>query len=215
MKKFLSSLCAATMMGAMAVGSVVPVNAAPVIVPQAPSSDVIDVQSRMLYEQNQSRQANRAFRGDRRDFRQDRREFRRDRRDFRETRRNFRRGDVSRRDFRQARRDFRGERREFRGDRRDFRRGFYRNDGYGWYNGHRGYRGYRRGYREYNGFWFPLAAFAAGAIITGAINDGPRYRGGGSAHVQWCYDRWLTYRDWDNTYQPTRGGRRQCNSPYN
>ena len=69
----------------------------------------------------------------------------------------------------------------------------------GYYNGHRGYREYRRGYREYNGFWFPAAAFIAGALITGAINDAPRT---GDSHVSWCYDRYRSYRAYDNTYQP-------------
>jgi hypothetical protein len=40
------------------------------------------------------------------------------------------------------------------------------------------------------------------------------YRGGGSAHVQWCYNRYRSYRAWDNTYQPYNGPRRQCWSPY-
>jgi hypothetical protein len=40
------------------------------------------------------------------------------------------------------------------------------------------------------------------------------YRGGGSAHVQWCYDRYRSYRAWDNTFQPYNGPRRQCWSPY-
>ena len=25
------------------------------------------------------------------------------------------------------------------------------------------------------------------------------YRSGGSAHVQWCYNRYRSYRAWDNT----------------
>ena len=92
----------------------------------------------------------------------------------------------------------------------DHRRGFYRHGGHGWYNGHRGYRHYRHGYREYNGWWFP-AAILGGAIIGNAIVNAPR---GGSAHVQWCYDRYRSYRASDNTYQPYNGPRRQCVSPY-
>ncbi|TIU32257.1 MAG: BA14K family protein [Mesorhizobium sp.] len=34
------------------------------------------------------------------------------------------------------------------------------------------------------------------------------------AHVQWCYDRYRSYRAWDNTFQPYYGPRRQCISPY-
>lgn len=89
---------------------------------------------------------------------------------------------------------------------------------YGWHNGHRGYRYKRHGYRYYDGWWYPAGAFVAGAIIGGAIANGnnnyPRYSGGGSSHVQWCYDRYRSYRASDNTYQPYNGGRRQCYSPY-
>ncbi|MGP4671141.1 BA14K family protein [Agrobacterium salinitolerans] len=82
----------------------------------------------------------------------------------------------------------------------------------GWYNGHRGYRDRRPGYRYHNGYWFPLAAFAAGAIISGAMQQ-PRPAYGGS-HVAWCQNRWRSYRAYDNTYQPYNGPRRICVSPY-
>ncbi|CVI59327.1 MULTISPECIES: BA14K family protein [Agrobacterium] len=82
----------------------------------------------------------------------------------------------------------------------------------GWYNGHRGYRDRRPGYRYHNGYWFPLAAFAAGAIIGGAMQQ-PRPAYGGS-HVAWCQNRWRSYRAYDNTYQPYNGPRRICVSPY-
>jgi hypothetical protein len=95
---------------------------------------------------------------------------------------------------------------DWRGD--DFRRSG--NSAY--YNGHRGYRYQRRGYREYNGFWFPAGAFIAGALITGAIVN--NNNGGGSSHVEWCYDRYRSYRAYDNTFQPNYGQRRQCNSPF-
>lgn len=96
-------------------------------------------------------------------------------------------------------------------------RNWNNNSRYGWYNGHRGYRYARPGYRYYDGFWFPAGAFIAGAIISGAIANNynqPRYSGGGNAHVQWCYDRYRSYRAYDNTYQPYNGPRRQCYSPY-
>ena len=85
----------------------------------------------------------------------------------------------------------------------------------GWYNGHRGYRSYRPGYRRHNGFWFPLAAFGAGALIGGAISNQPRSYSGSSAHVRWCSERYRTYRASDNSYVPRVGVRAQCNSPYN
>ena len=90
---------------------------------------------------------------------------------------------------------------------------FRRDGNSAYYNGHRGYSQKRRGYnRQHNGFWFPAGAFIAGAVIGGAImNNNNR---GGSAHVEWCYDRYRSYRASDNTFQPNYGGRRHCNSPY-
>ncbi|GHC79001.1 BA14K family protein [Limoniibacter endophyticus] len=114
---------------------------------------------------------------------------------------------VNRRDFRDARRDFRDVRR----DRRDWRE--TRRDSREW-RGHRGYRDYRRGYRRHSdGFWYPLAAFAAGAAIGAAVGNSSA-GSGGSAHVNWCANRYRSYRASDNTYQPYNGPRRQCNSPY-
>ncbi|GAA4116398.1 BA14K family protein [Aminobacter aganoensis] len=41
------------------------------------------------------------------------------------------------------------------------------------------------------------------------------YRGGlSSVHVRWCYNRYRSYRAWDNTFQPYNGPRQQCWSPY-
>jgi hypothetical protein len=123
--------------------------------------------------------------------------------------------DVQFRD-RDDRRDFRRwqNRRE---ERREIRREI-RRDGY--YNGHRGYRERRAGYRYHNGFWFPLAAFGAGAIIGGAISQPQRVvpvRPGRytSAHYAWCENRYRTYRAADNTFVANSAGeRRFCNSPY-
>ncbi|MEF0939507.1 BA14K family protein [Rhizobium sp. BR 362] len=88
----------------------------------------------------------------------------------------------------------------------------------GWYGGYRGYPGYRHGYRYYDGYWYPLAAFGAGAIIGGAIASQPRYvapAGGiNPRHVEWCEARYRSYRAYDNTFQPNRGPRQQCYSPY-
>ncbi|CAG1003510.1 Lectin-like protein BA14k [Rhizobiaceae bacterium] len=113
-----------------------------------------------------------------------------------------------------AQSDWRRDRREWRRDRRDDRRrDFHRRGDNYYFNGHRGFRHHRPGYREYNGWWFPAAAFIAGAIITGSVNQGHVVRGD-SAHVRWCYDRYRSYRDWDNTFQPYNGPRRQCYSPY-
>ncbi|MEI9427659.1 BA14K family protein [Mesorhizobium sp. Cs1299R1N3] len=100
---------------------------------------------------------------------------------------------------------------------RSFDRNFSRNRSFSrngdmYWNGHRGYREYRRGYRRHGDYWFPLAAFATGALITGAIANNRVYEG--NAHVQWCYDHYRSYRASDNTFQPNNGPRRECRSPY-
>lgn len=89
----------------------------------------------------------------------------------------------------------------------------------GWYNGHRGYREARPGYRYHNGYWFPLAAFAAGALIGGALAEPSAPRAAPSAginpkHYDWCFSRYRSYRSYDNTFQPNYGPRQQCLSPY-
>ncbi len=35
-----------------------------------------------------------------------------------------------------------------------------------------------------------------------------------NAHISWCYDRYRSYRERDNSFQPYHGPRRQCHSPY-
>lgn len=103
--------------------------------------------------------------------------------------------------------------REVRRHNQDRRGRFERRGNHYYYNNHRGYRERRPGYRYHNGFWFPPAAFIAGAIIGGAINNNV-VRPAGSAHVQWCYNRYRSYRASDNTFQPYNGPRKQCYSPY-
>lgn len=91
------------------------------------------------------------------------------------------------------------------------------------WHGHPRYRDYRPGYRRHSdGWWYPLAAFGAGAVLGGAlaapapaprVYQAPAYRYS-NAHVQWCYDRYRSYRASDNTFQPYNGPRKQCYSPY-
>jgi len=109
--------------------------------------------------------------------------------------------------------------REWRGnrDRREWREGRrWQGDRRGWYNGHRGYRERRPGYRYHDGWWFPPAAFALGAIVGGAIANQPvrRVYDYSQEHIQWCYNRYRSYRASDNTFQPYNGPRQQCYSPY-
>lgn len=95
-----------------------------------------------------------------------------------------------------------------------FRRGFYAAGLFYYYNGFRGALGFRPGYRYYNGYWFPATAFGAG-LAAGAIAASPPMRTRlAASHVQWCYDRYASYRQWDNSYQPYVGPRRSCLSPY-
>lgn len=108
----------------------------------------------------------------------------------------------------------RGDDRRDRFDRRDDRRDrFERRGSRAYYNGHRGSRHHRPGYRQHNGWWFPPAAFIAGAIIGGGMASQQPQRLS-RAHVRWCQDRWRSYRVSDNSYQPFNGPRRACVSPY-
>jgi hypothetical protein len=101
---------------------------------------------------------------------------------------------------------------------REFRRDMRRDARSAYYNGYRGYRDRRAGYVYRDGWWYPAAAFALGAIVGGAIdNDRPvrvRPRTNSSAHIDWCFDRYRSYRSSDNTFQPYNGPRQQCYSPY-
>lgn len=42
----------------------------------------------------------------------------------------------------------------------------------------------------------------------------PVYQGYGNRHVSWCYNRYRSYRAYDNTFQPNHGRRQQCYSPF-
>lgn len=184
MRLNLTKLCATALAAAMAASIALPASAAPIAVPRAPAPE-----ANVLQVQSDADWRVQRDRAERREWRRDndRREWRRDR-----DRREWRRAD---------RRD--------RDDRRFSRRG----DNY-YFNGHRGFRDHRPGYREHNGWWFPAAAFIAGAVITGAIQNQGNVVRGGNAHVQWCYDRYRSYRASDNTFQPYNGPRQQCYSPY-
>lgn len=69
------------------------------------------------------------------------------------------------------------------------------------------YRHHRRHYRG-SGLYFGLG------VVPGVYYGTRHHYRSGSAHVRWCYDRYRSYRAWDNTYQPYHGPRRQCRSPY-
>jgi hypothetical protein len=96
-----------------------------------------------------------------------------------------------------------------------YRSGEFRRDGdRAFFKGYRGHRDRRPDHRFFNGFWFPLAAFGIGALIgSGIANSRPSYSYH-HAHVAWCYDRYRSYREWDNSWQPYHGPRQICYSPY-
>ncbi len=185
MRKFASGLIAAAMSLSMVAASAIPINAAPLVQPSVPQTgDTINVQERIWIPRGQ--------RGGNPEHGlgvPNQREWRGER---------LRRGDNWRNDARWR-------------DRGDYRT----------WNGHRGYRNWRKGYRRHdNGWWFPLAAFGAGAIIGNTLSqprvyrEAPSYRGYSNSHVQWCYNRYRSYRASDNTFQPYNGPRQQCYSPY-
>lgn len=95
-----------------------------------------------------------------------------------------------------------------------------RRDRYRYYHGHRGYNDYRPGYRRNNdGFWYPLAAFGLGAAIVGgmAAQQAPRPQVGVAMspdHARWCQSRYRSYDAYSDTFQPNRGPRQRCASPY-
>ncbi|WP_370678001.1 BA14K family protein [Pleomorphomonas sp. PLEO] len=95
-----------------------------------------------------------------------------------------------------------------------------RRDRFRSWNGHRGYHDYRPGYRRNNdGWWYPLAAFGLGAAIVGgmAAQQAPRPQVGVAMpvdHVRWCQSRYRSYDPYSDTFQPNRGPRQRCVSPY-
>ncbi|WP_411033188.1 BA14K family protein [Shinella sp. BYT-45] len=85
---------------------------------------------------------------------------------------------------------------------------------HGWYGGRPGYRYGHRRYRHRDNSWVPLAIMGMGAAMMGSAIANDRAYAGGGSHVQWCANRYRSYRAYDNTFQPYNGPRRQCYSPY-
>jgi hypothetical protein len=109
--------------------------------------------------------------------------------------------------------------RHWRGD-----RGWRGNRGWRGDRGWRGGRDYRwnRGYRRYyddgfyggTGIYFGLG-LPAYRYVDPYVAPRPVYRARrAGSHVEWCYNRYRSYRASDNTFQPYHGPRRQCYSPY-
>ncbi|MBP2237114.1 hypothetical protein J2Z31_003628 [Sinorhizobium kostiense] len=74
------------------------------------------------------------------------------------------------------------------------------------------YPGYGSRYRG----MAPDISIGSGATVGGPLPR-PRRRivDSAKAHLLWCRERYISYRAYDNTFQPFEGPRRPCNSPYN
>jgi len=101
------------------------------------------------------------------------------------------------------------------------------------YLGYPGYPRYRHGYRYYNGWWYPPSAFRFGfnvvpppdvavrppldlapaqsAPLAGPVVSAPPLS---PNHYEWCDRRYRSYRASDNSFQPYKGPRRACRSPF-
>lgn len=42
-----------------------------------------------------------------------------------------------------------------------------------------------------------------------------RIKDASEAHLRWCRERYISFRAYDNTFQPFEGPRRSCESPFN
>jgi hypothetical protein len=103
-------------------------------------------------------------------------------------------------------------------------RGYYghrRHYGYGGYYAHRrhygygGYYGHRR-YYPYGGYYFGFPFYFGGGFADRYYDDDyyGNYNYGGSAHVEWCSNRYRSYRPRTNTWTSYSGKVRRCISPY-
>ena len=63
------------------------------------------------------------------------------------------------------------------------------------------------GQRYYQPYYAPRAYYCAPRRAASIAS-------GTNAHVAWCYNRYRSYRAYDNSYQPFNGPRRECISPY-
>ena len=120
-----------------------------------------------------------------------------------------------------------GNNRQFNNDWRWRRSGNWNRNRGNWNGGDnwRGRRHHYRGGRYYDdGAGAAILGLGLGLGLGSMYNNynyydaPPRryYRAGrlSSAHVQWCYNRYRSYRAYDNTFQPYNGPRQQCYSPY-
>lgn len=114
-------------------------------------------------------------------------------------------------------------------------RGWDRGRDRGWRRGYDRGRHYRRDRgRNFGGLALglgvgvPLGAYLASrpsydygpygyddSYVVRRVAPRPVYRSyGGNRHVNWCYNRYRSYRAYDNSFQPYNGSRQLCYSPY-
>lgn len=83
----------------------------------------------------------------------------------------------------------------------------------------------RQHWRNWDNDWRPRRHYRprSGIYFNFDLTPRPRYvypkrvyrsSGLSQSHVNWCYNRYQSYRAWDNTFQPYHGPRQQCWSPY-
>lgn len=104
--------------------------------------------------------------------------------------------------------------------------------------GYRGHPTYRPGYRWYDGWWYPPDAFLFGFNIVPPPREiirpplelappepvpyfapdtavpAPSNADTNLAHLHWCDQRYRSYRASDNSFQPYKGPRKACRSPF-
>lgn len=90
--------------------------------------------------------------------------------------------------------------------------------GRGLLNGYKGYRYHRPGYRRHSdNWWYPREAFGAKPVPQQLPVENKTVEHKKALpirHVRWCEQKYRSYRQKDNTFQPYYGPRRLCRSPY-
>lgn len=59
-----------------------------------------------------------------------------------------------------------------------------------------------------------VGGIIAGAALANAARGGNVNNGPYAQHVNWCYNRYRSYREQDNSFMSNSGHRKLCNSPY-
>ncbi|WP_299816592.1 BA14K family protein [uncultured Roseibium sp.] len=80
-------------------------------------------------------------------------------------------------------------------------KGGYHHKNHGYHHKNHGYHHKNRGFRH-NNYWYRHNTYK--------VQRGNNWQ----QHVAWCSDRYRSYRAQNNTFQPFKGQRRLCSSPY-